>query len=43
MRTVEFAIVTAMGLALAYVVATAAGRFIEQSFANAAANIRQMK
>lgn len=32
----------AFSLTLAYVVATAAGKFIEQSFANAAANLEQM-
>lgn len=41
-RMLEWAMVTLMGSAFAYFVATTTSKFIEQSFAEAAKNIEQM-
>lgn len=40
-RALEYVMVTVMGLAFAYAVATPVAEFIGQSFANAAANLEQ--
>lgn len=43
MRVLEYVILTAIGLGLAYFVATPVAKFVEQSFAEAARNLEQMK
>lgn len=43
MKALEYFLIAVIGLAGAYVVATAAGRFIEKSFTDAAQRLEQMR